>query len=134
MNSSVKVPNKDDVVGTPSQRAEKVEQRYTVEPRVDIFENAEELLVVAEMPGVEPGGLKVQVVAGELSLEGSWPSGEQGNALGREFLPVDYKRSFLLPRGIDPDKIAADYTAGVLTVHLPRQSALKPRQVEIRTA
>lgn len=134
METRVKVQSRDDVINTPSEHAEKVEQRYTVEPRVDIYENSDELLVVAEMPGVDTSGLKVQVAAGELSLEGTWPQAEQGTPLGREFLPADYKRSFLLPRGIDTDKIAADYNGGILTVHLPRQSSLRPRQVEIRSA
>ena len=111
---------------------EKIHQRPGVAPPVDIFENAEELLVVADLPGVTQESLSIRVEKGELTFEGRRSDAAEVG-VSAEGLP-DYRRSFLVPQGIDADKIVADLQAGVLRVHLPKSAALKPRQIPIRTS
>jgi HSP20 family protein len=112
--------------------AEKLEQRPTLAPFVDIHENADQILVLADLPGVIQDGLKIHLEKGELSFEARRADGgEVGPAQNSSGLP-DYRRSFLLPQGIDHEKISADLKNGVLHIHLPQAAALKPRQSPIR--
>lgn len=108
---------------------EKIQQRPAVPPAVDIYENAEELLVVADLPGVTQDRLAIRLEKGELTFEG-----RRAEAAEREQsadnLP-DFRRSFVVPQGIDSEKIAAELQAGVLRIHLPKSASLKPRQIPI---
>jgi HSP20 family protein len=112
--------------------AEKIHPRPGVASPVDVFENAEELLVVADLPGVTEGDLSIRVEKGELTFEGRRTDAAE-IGVSAEGLP-DYRRSFLVPQGIDAEKIVAVLQAGVLRVHLPKSAALKPRQIPIRTS
>lgn len=108
---------------------EKIQQRPAVAPAVDIYENAEELLVVADLPGVLQDHLSIRLEKGELTLEGRRSdAAELGSPQAN--LP-DYRRSFLVPQGVDAEKISADLQGGVLRVHLPKSASLKPRQIPV---
>ena len=112
--------------------AEKLAERPAVTPFVDIYENADEILVVADLPGVATGGLTVSLEKGELAFEARrTDASELGPGAGETPLP-DYRRSFTVPRGIDADKIAAELRDGLLRIHLPKSASLKPRQIPIR--
>jgi HSP20 family protein len=108
---------------------EKIHQRPAVAPAVDIYENPEELLVVADVPGVEQKSLSIRLEKGELTFEGRRSDAAEVS-LSAENLP-DYRRSFLVPQGVDAERIAADVSAGILKIHLPKSAALKPRQIPI---
>lgn len=58
--------------------------------------------------------------------------GLPGRLLAAEYHPIDFRRDFLLPRGIDVEKIDARVEAGVLTVRLPKSGVLEPRQIPVR--
>ncbi|WP_437677591.1 Hsp20/alpha crystallin family protein [Sorangium sp. So ce131] len=108
---------------------EKIQQRPAVPPAVDIYENAEELLVVADLPGVTQDHLAIRLEKGELTFEGRRAEAAEREK-GAESLP-DYRRSFVVPQGIDAEKISAELQAGVLRIHLPKSASLKPRQIPI---
>ena len=110
---------------------EKIQQRPAVAPAVDIYESAEELLVVADLPGVAQDRLAVRVEKGELTFEGRRTEAAEREQ-GAEGVP-DFRRSFVVPQGIDAEKISADLRAGVLRIHLPKSASLKPRQIPIST-
>jgi HSP20 family molecular chaperone IbpA len=116
------------------ERAEVVQQRPAVAPRVDIFENKDELLVIADMPGVAKDGLTINLDAEQLSIEGRISDAPQARALAREWRPVDFRRSFVLPQGIDREKITAELKLGVLTLHLPKAASVKPRQITVKAS
>ncbi|AUX39444.1 molecular chaperone Hsp20 [Sorangium cellulosum] len=111
---------------------EKIQQRPAVPPAVDIYENAEELLVVADLPGVTQDQLAIRLEKGELTFEGRRAEAAEREH-GAESLP-DYRRSFVVPQGIDAEKISAELQAGVLRIHLPKSASLKPRQIPISAA
>ena len=110
------------------QTPEKLAQRAGVAPAVDIFESKDELLILADLPGVAKEDLSVHFEKGRLSIEGHL----RGFAADEE--PFDYRRSFVVPQGIDADKIAANLQNGVLRLSLPKPAAAKPRQIEIKSA
>ena len=101
-------------------------------PLVDVFENKDEYLIVADLPGVSSDRLSVRLHQGELSLEGQWIDEEKGTPVAREFRPIDFHRTFLVPDTIDADKITANLANGVLKLRLPKTEAVKPRQIQIQ--
>jgi HSP20 family protein len=119
---TTKVPQRRD------QTPEKLAQRAAVAPAVDIFESKDELLILADLPGVAKEDLSVHFEKGRLSIEGRL----QTFAADEE--PFDYRRSFVVPQGIDAEKIAANLQNGVLRLSLPKPAAAKPRQIEIKSA
>lgn len=114
--------------------AESQSQSLAVRPRVDVFENEHELLVVADMPGVAKDAIDVRFEGGELRLEARRGPAPQGQPLAEEYRFADYRRAFAMPEGIDSEKIAAELSNGVLTVHLPKSSAKRTRRIDVRTS
>jgi HSP20 family protein len=113
--------------------AENVSERPAVAPHVDVYENEKEILVVADLPGVSKDELRVDVEQDQVTLEGRWSPPPGGTPLAAEFGRADYRRSFVLPQGIDRDKIGAELRGGILSLHLPKSEALKPRRIAVRS-
>ena len=114
---------------TPQPRAE----RPVFAPRVDIYESEADVLLTADLPGVPDGGVKLQVERDELLLEASAQLPDvTGDPVAQEFGNVDYRRVFLLPKGIDVDGITAKLEHGVLQVRLPKTAQVQPKRIEIR--
>jgi HSP20 family protein len=104
-------------------------------PRVDIFETDKELLLFAEMPGVRPDDVDLRFENGELELHGKvQPKPQNRSVLLNEYEDGDYYRVFRIDETIDPTKIVAECKNGVLTVHLPKTEAVRPRQIAVKTA
>lgn len=115
-------------------RPEAIQQRPALAPLVDVYESADELLVVADLPGVTREGLAINLEKGELAIEGRRSDAAHlGPGADGAGLP-EYRRSFLVPQGIDADRIKADLKDGVLRIHLPKAAALKPRQIPINVS
>jgi HSP20 family molecular chaperone IbpA len=113
---------------------ERVNERPTVAPRVDVFENEKELLVIADLPGIPKEALSLHVEKDTLVLEGRRPERKtKGSSLAAEYRSYDFRRTFALPPGLDLDKIDARLEKGVLTLTLPKQAALQPRRIAVRT-
>ena len=121
------------IVKRDPNSAEKLQQRPFLTPPVDIYENGEEVLLVADLPGVESTDVVVHFEKGQLTIEGRRNGRPDGAVLAAEFRALDYRRSFSVPQGIDSDRIGADMNGGVLRVHLPKAAALKPRQIHVNS-
>jgi len=93
-------------------------------PRVDIYENKEELLLLADLPGVELEGLSVRFDPPELRIEGRQAGVEP---------PVLFARAFELDERIDPNSIAAELKHGVLRLQLKKSESFKPRTITVRS-
>lgn len=108
----------------------------SVAPLVDVFENVDEVLVVADVPGVGVDAVELRVENGTLTLEAKHPARESRSApaLAREYEEVDRARSFRIPDGIDTQRISAEAKNGTLVVHLPKVAAVKPRKIEVRAS
>jgi HSP20 family molecular chaperone IbpA len=100
--------------------------------KVDILENENEYLVIADVPGVAANAISVELKEEHLAISGNVQEGFLGDDVQRSLHVESYARSFELPEFIDRDKVTADLKQGVLTVHLPKTEAVKPRQIQVQ--
>lgn len=110
----------------------KAYHRRAAAPSVDVFENADELLIVADVPGVPNDGIDLQVQDGTLTLTARRIDLNESPALVREYDETDFVATFRIPAGIDTTAIAAETKNGTLLVRLPKAAAVKPRKIVVR--
>lgn len=122
----------DKVEKFDEKKPETVGDRPWVAPRVDIYENDNEILLIADVPSVNKEQLQINLDKEELTIAGTVGDEFPGTLLSREFRGVDYRRKFIVPASIDPSKITADLKNGVLCLHLPKAEELKPRQITVK--
>ncbi|MEI8092629.1 MAG: Hsp20/alpha crystallin family protein [Spirochaetales bacterium] len=106
-------------------------------PRVDVSEVQGAYELTAELPGLSPEQVTVQVTDGLLevsapALERSTPEGSRW--LVRERQNQAFHRSFRLPRDVDATGIEAHFANGLLKLILPKKPEAQPRTVAIKTA
>jgi len=114
--------------------ARRDDERDWMAPPVDIFEDADAVTLVADMPGVAPEKLHVGIDHEVLTLEGD---AEMTFPDGLEAVHVDtpvprYRRTFTLSGDLDPRDISAAMKDGVVTVRIPKRAEVKPRRVEVK--
>ena len=104
-------------------------------PNVDIVEKQDELLVLADMPGVKGSEIDIRFEDGELSIHGRAASRQEDQTryLLQEYAVGDFFRTFRVSEHIDSTKISAEYKDGVLALHLPKVEAAKPRRINVKT-
>lgn len=106
-------------------------------PSVDIFEKGEELVIRAELPGIDKEAIEVRVENDTLTLSGSRERDEEiedEHVYRLERVHGNFARSFRLPKTVDASRIEAEFNNGVLQVRLPKAEEAKPRKVEIQAA
>ena len=106
------------------------------QPLVDIFETPEELVVVADMPGVPPDAVDVDLKGDELSIEGRVKAEDYEGLkpLYVEYGVGGYYRTFTLGEMVDRDRIKAQLKNGVLVLKLPKAERAKPRRIAVETS
>ncbi|MGE4559833.1 MAG: Hsp20/alpha crystallin family protein, partial [Desulfobulbus sp.] len=120
-------------LATRQGKAHQLDQQLPViVPEVDIFENEHEILLLADMPGVNKDDIAIHIDNGKMILAGTrrLPSG--GASTWREFGDVEFRRNFSVPQSIDTNKVSAELKDGMLCLHLPKSEAAKPHQIEIK--
>jgi HSP20 family molecular chaperone IbpA len=127
-------PAPGTAAGAPAAQEPTRAQEAFAAPPVDIYEDDQGLVVVADLPGVEPGALDVRVDHGLLTIQGRARSLAPGTPLHREYALTGFYRQFQLPEEIDAARIAADLRQGVLTLRLPRAAPAPPRRIDVRSA
>ena len=106
-------------------------------PAVDIFERGDELVIRAELPGINREEIEVSVENDTLTLRGERKRDvevEEGKSHRSERTYGTFTRRFVLPTTVDAGRIAATYRDGVLDLVLPKSEKSKPRRVEIQAA
>jgi HSP20 family protein len=113
--------------------AERTRSGRTYSPPVDIQETEDELVLVADMPGVKPGDIDVRFEGGELSISGKveWRYPEGASFLFCEYGTEDFQRTFAVSEEVDSSRITAEYKDGVLTLHLPKAEEAKQRKIAV---
>ena len=103
-------------------------------PAVDIFETERAITVLADMPGVEPENLSIDLRESVLTLTGRVTPAESPTEsyLLFEHRTGTFQRQFTLSEAIDQAKIDARLTDGVLRLELPKVEKAKPRQIAVR--
>ena len=118
--------------GTMEQREEHTRPEFS--PVVDIFDQGEEIVLAADLPGVSGDGIDIQIDRGVLTLRGRVkPVAGEGQPVHQEFLVGDFVRTFTLGEDIDAGGIAAELQNGVLTLRLPKAAERKPRKIPVKS-
>jgi len=102
-------------------------------PTADIFEDANALTVVLEMPGVNKSNVDINVENGVLQINGrlDFSKYEGMQPVYTEYNVGHYRRSFSLSNKIDQNRIGAEMKDGVLTITLPKAEEAKPRRISV---
>lgn len=103
-------------------------------PPVDIYEDATGVTIKADLPGVARERLSIQVDKDRLAIEGDagieMPKGMQ--VLYADLRCTRFRRSFTLSQELEADRITAELKDGVLTLHVPKRTELRPRKIEVK--
>ena len=129
----------NDLEARPKQKVERHEATRPgafFQPAVDIFETPEELVLVADMPGVPADAVQVGVEGDELSIEGRVNPGAYENLkpLYVEYGVGGFYRRFTLGEQIDRDAIKAQMKNGVLVLKLPKAARARARRISVEAA
>jgi HSP20 family protein len=102
-------------------------------PIADIFEDANALTVVLEMPGVNKSNVEINVEGGVLQIDGrlDFSKYEGMQPVYTEYNIGHYRRSFSLSNKIDQNRIGAEMKDGVVTITLPKAEEAKPRRISV---
>jgi HSP20 family molecular chaperone IbpA len=100
---------------------------------VDIFEDDRQITLLADMPGVTPGDVMIDLNDNVLSISGEVKpfGGDNESDVLIEFETGRYYRHFTLSEGIDQSKIEAKHENGVLRLTLPKAEKAIPRQITV---
>jgi len=111
-------------------------ENSTPYPALNAWTNDHEAIVTAEIPGIDPARLDIQVVGDLLTLRGEREneplSGSQAWRR-RERLSGEFTRSLQLPFQVDAERVTARAAHGVLTLTLPRADQEKPRKIAVKS-
>ena len=128
MSDMVKRENPADVA-----TVERTQQSVAFTPRFDIWEDEDELVLYGDLPGVDAKNLDIRFEDRQLSIHGRVEPRQNGvEYLYAEYGVGDFFRTFAIGEAIDATKISAELKNGVLTVHLPKTEAVKPKRIEVR--
>lgn len=105
-------------------------------PPVDIVEDAEGITLRADLPGVDRENLNIGVEGETLTLEATVSLGESAGIqpVYSEIRVAQYRRSFVLGRDLDANRIDASIRDGVLTLRIPKAEQAKPRRIEVKAS
>jgi HSP20 family protein len=103
-------------------------------PAVDIYETDSEIMVQAELPGVDRKDIALQLENNVLTLKGDRRFEKETNQENYHRIERSYggfSRAFTIPTIVDEDKIRADYRDGILKIALPKKEQVKAKQIKI---
>jgi HSP20 family protein len=105
-------------------------------PAVDIYESNDSLTLVADMPGVSPDHVDIDLKDNQLTIQGTVgvEEGKGEQVLLREYGVGDFYRQFTIGKLIDQSRIEASMKEGVLTLTLGKVEAARPRKINVKTA
>ncbi len=102
-------------------------------PQVDIYETEKEVIVVADMPGVQPEGVDLSLEDNILTIQGRREEvAHSGRMVLEEYEPGHYLRRFTVAETIDQEGIEASLADGVLRVRLPKTAPAQPKKIAVK--
>ena len=120
----------DDFLSTPTLRG-------NATPAVDVRETDAEFLMEVELPGLTEKDVEVKLENTLLTISSTKDEKKEEKKNGyvmRERRQSRFSRSFVLPEGIDSEKIAAEFKNGVLNLTFPKAPAAKPKTIEVKSS
>jgi HSP20 family protein len=115
-------------------RGDEAASTTTWSPAVDIFETEEEIVVKAEIPGMERNDITLHLENNVLTLKGERrfekeTKEENYHRIERSY--GSFSRAFSIPSMVDEERIRAEYKDGVLKIVLPKKAQARPKQIRI---
>ena len=123
----------EDALGRPVEDSDIFSGPWA--PPVDILETENDLVLRAELPGLKPEDVHIQIENNTLTLRGERrfeSKDEKANFHRRERVYGAFSRSFTLPSTVEQEKISAEFKEGILQVSLPKKEETKPKQITIK--
>jgi HSP20 family molecular chaperone IbpA len=119
---------------TVAKQSESPREVAALMPPVDVVEDADGIILFADMPGVPKDRLSLQVEADTLTIEGELaldiPEGME--ASHAEVSLPRYRRVFTLSKELDTGKVSAEFSHGVLKLRIPKAEHAQPRRIEVK--
>ena len=114
---------------------QRAQSRPVFLPAADIYETRDNIVVLAEMPGVAPDGVDITLERRVLTIRGRSAAAEHAGyqRVYNEYVHGDYERVFTLSENIDRDRIEATLKDGILHLVLPKAETAKARKIELRS-
>ncbi len=105
------------------------------QPDIDLNESAEGWTFAVDMPGVKAGGIQIDLENETLTIRGEVAPRQADDVryIFREYGVGDYEAAIAVGDSVDTERISADYVNGVLTLHLPKSRAARPRRIEVNS-
>ncbi|MGH7393808.1 MAG: Hsp20/alpha crystallin family protein [Candidatus Rokuibacteriota bacterium] len=106
-------------------------------PAVDMIDQKDEIVLRADLPGLDEKDIEVTVHDGTLTVRGERKEEKEEKKEGYYYSERSYgtfTRTLMLPTGVDPDKVKATFSKGVLEIHLPKAKEAKGKKVEVKAA
>lgn len=104
---------------------------------LNIWSNDNELVVTAELPGVDPAEIETFLDANQLIIKAEIKAEDESDGgvyHRRERRSGTLTRELRLPFDVDSSKVKAEYKYGILTVRLPKAEACKPKRIDVKSA
>ena len=104
-------------------------------PAVDVAESETDFTVRAEIPGIDPKDLEVHIAGNQLVLSGE--KKESSEKKGKDFYQSEarygsFRRVIPLPQSVDPEKVEAECSNGVITIRLQKQQSEVPKRIDVK--
>jgi HSP20 family protein len=110
-------------------------ERQGFAPAVDIFEDDDAITVRAELPGVNPEDVRIEVDNNVLTISGERKLEREEQREGYHRIESSYgvfTRSFALPESVDPTKVEAEIDQGILTVRIAKKPEVAPKRIQVK--
>lgn len=118
----------------PRRKTFENEGLWNWNPAVDIYEEENNIVVKAEIPGMDKDAITVDVKDGVLTLKGERTDDnevKEDNFYRKERTYGRFERAFTLPTDVNTEEISAEYKDGVLKVTVPKPEKQKPKQITV---
>ncbi len=120
-----------------SEKVERIERSRAVKvfnPDVDIVERKDDIMVVADMPGIDETSVDITLENNILSIYGKvdWDAPDKLKLIHGEYGIGDYQRVFTLSGEVNREKIEATVNNGILRIILPKAEAAKTKKIAVR--
>ena len=123
-----------DELYCPTHRAPGEQALWKWDPVVDIYYNDDTIVIKAELPGIDKKDIAVDVKENVLTVKGERSTDhevKEEKYYRRERTFGKFERAFTLPGDVDPEKIEADYTDGVLEIKIPKPETKEPKKITV---
>jgi HSP20 family protein len=122
----------EDAVTARGEEKEMISSTWT--PSVDIYETENEIILTAEVPGIDEKDIDIKIENNTLSLQGERKFEKETKEENYHRIERSYGsffRSFTIPHNVDQDRIEAEHESGVLRILMPKKPETKPKKVKV---